>query len=188
MDIITNPISSNSVTEVGIPKPKCFTDCGNSLNDWLKWLAYDKCVTDWSTVDTQCLREYLGDTDTSDQDLEKIISLLIEATCAIMDSEIVDCCSATSVNLTIDPAWTTSSVNRATKKNGIIYVEGLITGSNGFVTTLPIGFRPITTRNIPIACLDNTTQAYVTVESNGDITVVATGIELDLSLDFNFKI
>ena len=47
---VTNPISSNQVTEVGLLKPKCATFNGNSLNDWLKWLAEKECEIDWKSI------------------------------------------------------------------------------------------------------------------------------------------
>lgn len=39
----TDPISSNQVVEVGLFKPKCLDFAGNSLNDWLKFLAEEIC-------------------------------------------------------------------------------------------------------------------------------------------------
>jgi hypothetical protein len=48
--MITDPISSNQVTEVGILKPACATFCGDSLNDWLKWLSESMCELDVSQL------------------------------------------------------------------------------------------------------------------------------------------
>jgi len=39
----TNPVSTNQVIEVGVRKPKCFDFDGNSLNNWLSYIAEQIC-------------------------------------------------------------------------------------------------------------------------------------------------
>jgi len=43
MDCTTQPLTTNQVLEVGLRKPKCFDFEGNTLNDWLKYLAETIC-------------------------------------------------------------------------------------------------------------------------------------------------
>lgn len=41
---ITDPYTTNQIVEVGVRKPKCFTFTGNTLNDWLKFIANEYCA------------------------------------------------------------------------------------------------------------------------------------------------
>jgi len=189
MDTITNPISSNSVVQVDIPKPRCFKECGNSLNDWLKWLAYDKCITDWSTIDVQCLKDFLGNDDCEDIDLEKIITLLIEATCQLVDTSSLNCCNSTTVNLTLENSWTSDNLVRVTKKNGSVWLDGLVSGGSSTITTLPTGYRPSRQRLIPIVCEGISEVGWLTISTDGEIIVSAPSeITGDVSLDCVFLI
>lgn len=190
-DIITNPISSNDVIEVGVAKPKCFTDCGNTLNDWLKWLAYDKCATDWSTIDISGIEDYLNDGDTSDQDLEKVVQKIIDAVNSLIDSNESNCCDTTTEILTLKNSWTSSTQAKATKKNGTVFIQGEVTAGSGVIATLPLAYRPTRARYIPVACLDVNYPVYIVVGTNGDLTPTTAGTIGDVEtiyLDLSFII
>lgn len=184
----TNPISSNNVVEVGIPKPKCFTDCGNSLNDWLKWLAYDKCVTDWSTLDTSCLKEYLGNNDLVEQDLEVIVQLLLDATCELINSNQSNCCDSITVTLSLLNSWFSDFTTLATKKNGIVYIQGLVASGSGVITNLPLAFRPTRNRVVPVAAPSTSYPISILIETNGNLSVQTTGTPSTINLDLSFII
>jgi hypothetical protein len=80
---ITAPISSNQVTEVGLLKPACATFKGNTLNDWLKWLAENQCEVDWSKFDLTCLQSLLQTPPTCEQGVQEVIDSLIQAICSV---------------------------------------------------------------------------------------------------------
>lgn len=80
---ITAPISSNQVTEVGLLKPKCATFKGNTLNDWLKWIAEEQCKVDWSKFDLTCLQSLIQEPPLCEQDTQQVIESLIQAICAV---------------------------------------------------------------------------------------------------------
>lgn len=178
--------STNDIIEVGIPKPRCFTFCGNTLNDWLKEIGDRLCETDWSTLDISCLKDYLEDGSLEDQTLEVIVQHLIDATCALIDSNASNCCDSTTVTLTLKNSWTSATTTLATKKDGVVYLQGLVENGSGVITTLPLAYRPSRDRVIPVASPTVTYSVAVLVETNGDISVQTAGdsaipIHLDLS-------
>ena len=56
---ITNPISSNQVTDVDLLAPDCLGLCGNSLNDWLKAIANKMCECDYENFDINPIQDLL---------------------------------------------------------------------------------------------------------------------------------
>ena len=187
--IITNPISSNDVVEVGIPKSKCATFCGNSLNDWLKWLAEDKCV-DWTSIDTTCLRDFLEDGDTSDQDLLKIIELLVDTVC-VLTTEIdqLTCCDTTSVVLDLQNEWISDyGAPKAVKKGGVVYLTGLITNGTSTIAQLPVGYRPNRTVFVPVAATDDGFVGWLLIDDTGYISFQGGSYSGYISLECSFLI
>ena len=89
MSKITNPISTTQVTEVSLLKSDCMDFCGNTLNDWLKFLVDKQCEIDWSRVDTSCLDAYSCPTD---KNLKSIIEKLINAVCTLQQTTTSGCC------------------------------------------------------------------------------------------------
>lgn len=178
--------STNDILEVGIPKPRCYTFCGNTLNDWLQEISERQCETDWSTLDISCLKDYLEDGSLEDQTLEVVVQHLIDATCALIDSNASNCCDSTTTTLTLKNSWTSSVTTLATKKDGVVYLQGAVSGGSGVIATLPIGYRPTRDRIIPVASPTVTYTVAVLIETNGDISVQTAGspaipIYLDLS-------
>jgi hypothetical protein len=159
MNNITNPISSNQVTNVNLLKPACADFCGKTLNDWLKWLADQHCKYDWTALDLTCLQEITDSCPDCDEgNLKKIIEKMLLAICAVNTKAdaIVDCCSNNTYYPTLDTRWALvsgSSPIKARLNNGVVHLDGQVTSGSSSVQicTLPVDIRPLVTTVVPIA-------------------------------------
>lgn len=171
----TNPISSNSVVEVGLLKPKCATFTGNSLNDWLKWLAEKQCEVDYSTFDLSCLTS----AEICDQTEKKVIQTIIDTLCelnanreSIYTEEVQD--------LTMNAGWSATRTAKVYRRGKLVHLSGLVTGGNvgNSITTLPSGFKPATDQIFSTAHAftpSGSRGVFVKVESDGDVILSFTG-------------
>lgn len=153
---VTNPISSNQVTEVGLLKPKCATFNGNSLNDWLKWLAEKECEIDWKSIDLTCLQGLLVEKDYCEQTQKKVIESIIKAICAVSTAQTNPVAPAGPSEIletiSTENAWVATQQIRAYKRERQVMLSGIISSGNVNSTMfiLPAEFRPIYTIKLPI--------------------------------------
>lgn len=178
--MITDPISSNQVIEVGLFKPKCADFKGNSLNDWLKWLADTECAVDWKNLDVSCITDYIDNCAVCDQDQTKVITLLKDAICKLItDVSKLTPTVPTETQLitdnTLQNSWKTftGSQVRLAKEGKMISLSGLINlGTlNTICYTLPVGYRPLTQQKFIGLYTISPFFTHITVATNGDITV-----------------
>jgi hypothetical protein len=176
----TDPISSNQVIEVGLLKPKCATFYGNSLNDWLKWLAETECEIDWANMDVKCLTDYIDNCAVCEQDQEKVITLMKDAICKLI-TEVTSITPTvtTETQLITDNllqnSWKTftGSQVRLAKEGKIVSLSGLINlGTlNTVCYTLPVGYRPLTQQKFIGLYTLSPFFTHITVATNGNISI-----------------
>lgn len=173
---ITNPVSSNQVVEVGLFKPRCATFEGNSLNDWLKWLAEKQCEIDWTTFDLSCLQSLLTTVNTCEQTQKIVIQSIIDSICQLKTLNVSE-----SLN-TVEPehGWTSTQTIRTLKKGSLVTLSGVV--YNGNVTqsicTLPQECWPAYTIRIPVYHENSyvtTYAAYLQITSSGVVSLAFRG-------------
>ena len=147
----TNPISSNQVCEVGILKPKCATFSGNTLNDWLKWLAEEQCDVPWADLDLTCITDLLG-TCECDQTKKYVIETMLAGICKALEIQTA-CCSGTTGEITLESDWAASRTPYVTVKGNIVTLSGRVTGGNynGIIGYLPQNAWPDALIVTPVA-------------------------------------
>jgi hypothetical protein len=195
MNNITNPISSNQVTEVAVRKPACMDNCGNTLNDWLKWLAEKQCEVNWSLVDTTCLDNFFG--ADCKKDLKSIIEKMIQAICTLQQITVApdcpgcgsgsgDCCTIVEEVLVLEERWNNVDAGnpaRATLINGFVELSGRINGGSTLnpIIVLPNVFRPSFARRVPFAfafALPNVSNEhpFMNIGIDGNVQIVWSGV------------
>lgn len=173
-----NPISSNQVTEVCIPHPRCAPTTLKTLNDWMKWLAEKQCEIDWSTIDLSCINTYV-DGCNCEQTQKVVIETIIKGVC-----QALSCCDSNSnlevfYNLTIEDEWESSTANPAIarKQGRSVMLQGKFrrnTNDNAPVIILPTELRPAYNLRFPIAT-DHTGGPYsllIEIQPSGNVMVV----------------
>lgn len=151
---VTNPLSTNQIVEVGIVKPRCFpSGCGNTLNDWLKWLSGKQCEIDWATFDLSCIKPFIDSCNNCEQTEKVVITTLIEGLCVALSNTSNSCCEETTVDLVASAGWTAIKTPRARKSGNRVTLTGSFqaTSYTGTITNLPSGFLPTTELIVPIA-------------------------------------
>jgi len=176
MNNYITPISSNQVIEVGLLKPKCASFTGNSLNDWLKWLAETECAVDWKSMDLTCIIDYIDKCASCEQDQTKVINLLKDAICKLItDTKIT---TELSVFRQLFPTTllnTWASIMNypvvITRQGKMVLLSGRIhTGTmNTVVYTLPLEYRPAYDQRI-LGINQANTSIVFEILTNGNIT------------------
>lgn len=169
------PISSNSVIEVGLLKPACASFQGNTLNDWLKWLAEKQCEVDYSSFNLSCLTS----AEICDQNEKKVIQQIIDSLCelnankeSIYTEEISD--------LTMNSGWTATRTAKVYRRGKLVHLSGLVTGGNvgNSITTLPAGYKPSDDLIFPIThafAPSASRNVFLKVKSDGNVILYFTG-------------
>lgn len=147
----TNPISSNQVCEVGILKPKCATFSGNTLNDWLKWLAENECEVSWADLDLTCITDLLG-TCECEQTKKYVIETMLAGICKALEIQ-SECCSGTVMEINLESDWVASRTPYATRKGNVVTLSGRVTSGNynGIIGYLPQDAWPDSLIVTPVA-------------------------------------
>lgn len=192
---ITNPISTNQVTEVSLLKPSCADFCGNTLNDWLKWLAEKQCEVNWKNVDTTCLDNYYK--NPCEKTLKTIIEQLITAVCTLQTTTGSECCSCgtggggsssseTVEELELAQRWfnvNATDTAKAYLKDGWVKLSGRINGGsilNPIATLALSSFKPTFERRVPFAFAFNMPNVvnehpFLKIDTSGVISIVWVG-------------
>lgn len=180
---MTNPLTSTQVIEVGLLKPRCAKFQGNTLNDWLKWLAEKHCEIDWSKIDLTCIKEYLDTCDDCIQDQKVVINTLVQGVCKALQSQ-AECCLESEKNINLKGTWSSVSLPREPKylKRGrLIIMRGAIQIESDYTSvmfTLPLGDRPKTEFIMPVSTSFPQSNAYkidLRIGDNGDVNLLFTG-------------
>lgn len=175
---ITNPISSNQVTEVGLLKPRCATFEGNTLNDWLKWLSNKQCEIDWASFDLTCLRAILQEKTYCEQTQKEVIQTILDALCELSSRQ---GSSETVESVNVENAWSATQTIRVYKKGRQVILSGIVDSGNvnSTICTLPVGYRPNYTLRLPVRTLNtfaDTYEASIQITSSGVVTVAYKGV------------
>lgn len=177
---MTNPLTSTQVIEVGLLKPRCAKFQGNTLNDWLKWLAEKHCEIDWSKIDLTCIKEYLDTCDDCIQDQKVVINTLVQGVCKALQSQ-AECCLEIVKPITLVGAWSVVRNPKYLKRGRVITMTGAIQISSDYTSvmfTLPVGDRPETELIMPVATSftqSNTYKIDLRIGANGDVNILFTG-------------
>lgn len=174
----TAPISTNQVMDVGLLKPRCATFSGNTLNDWLKWLAEEQCKVDWTSFDLTCLRAILQEKTYCEQTQKEVIQTILDAVCTLSTKS-----SQTDLieSLVLENSWAAVQTPKVIKKGGLVLLKGVVdTGSVATtITTLPLEFRPAYTVRIPVRTLNTYSDTYeesIQITSSGVVTIAYKGV------------
>lgn len=173
---VTNPISSNQVIEVGIKKPKCFTFSGNTLNDWLYWIASKQCEIDWTKFELSGLQSLLPVVNTNTQTEKYVIQTLIDSINALKELD----SSESRETVETEHSWVASQSVQVLKKGSTVFLKGIVDGGNvaNSICTLPVGYRPAYTIYIPIYhenSFATTYFIYLKITSSGVVSVAFRG-------------
>jgi hypothetical protein len=178
----TAPISTNQVMDVGLLKPRCATFSGNTLNDWIKWLAEEQCKVDWTSFDLTCLRAILQEKTYCEQTQKEVIQTILDAICTL--STRVDALpdeDETVESLVLENDWVAVQTARVVKKGNLVLLRGVIDtgGVSTTITTLPLEFRPSYTLRLPVRTLNTYSSAYeesIQITSGGVVTLAYKGV------------
>lgn len=147
---ISNPISSNQVCEVDLLQPKCMCT-GNTLNDWLKWLAEKQCECDWENFDLSPISGLL-EQEPTDITQCVVAESLVEAV-STLEGQMEDCCEEVLYNIP-EEDWTPTRAIRALKKGKYVVLTGAAQANVSYTATianLPSDLYPSTNLQFPIA-------------------------------------
>jgi len=188
---ITNPISSNQVTEVPILKPDCADFCGRDLNAWLKWLVDQQCKYNWKNFDISCLDTTIPDCE---KDLDTILKVIVENICTLGltsgDSGCCGECTQDSINLILERGWEDFAIQspaQAIRDGNIVHLKGRISGNGSTfvpIASIPdITFRPNYTRRVTFAntFFLSASRAELEIGSDGNINIVWSGVTPNVS-------
>lgn len=177
---VTSPISTNQICEVGIFKPRCANFQGNTLNDWLKWLAEKECEIDWSSdFNLEELKVLASKTEVTEPTKKQFFEILVGAINEMNERGDTDCCTESIGDLTAGSGWTLASA-KVYKRGSVITLQGNATGGNvgNPITTLPEGYRPTSTLTFPVAHEFTPTTTYfvfLRIATTGSVTLFFTG-------------
>lgn len=148
---ISDPISSKQITDIDLLKPKCADFCGNSLNDWLKWLAEKQCECDWENIDLSPIQDLLQQEPTEITECV-VVEALIEAVSTLKE-ELDECCDETIYSIPEDD-WTPTRELRAYRKGSRITLTGAVQANVSYtadIATLPAAIVPSTNLYFAVA-------------------------------------
>lgn len=148
---VSDPISSNQVVDVNLLKPICADFCGNTLNDWLKWLADKQCEFDLSDTDLDTIKELL-EQEPTDINIQTIINSVIEAISNLYNLQ-QECCDQEEYQLVADE-WTEVRTLRALRDGRQVTLTGSATASTGYtgvICTIDPEITPSFNLTIPLA-------------------------------------
>jgi len=166
----TNPISTNQVIDVGVLKPRCANFCGNTLNDWLQWLAESNCEVDWTQFDLSKITSNV----IIEQTQKEVITQIIEAISLIKgDAE-------KTISVSVNANWSATRGIKVRKKGSLVLLSGLVTGGTvtNAICTLPSDLRPTSDLVVSVAnefapsALYN---VFLKIKTNGDVILFFTG-------------
>lgn len=178
---VTNPLTSTQVIEVGLLKPRCATFQGNTLNDWLKWLAEKHCEIDWSKIDLTCIKEYLDTCDDCTQDQKVVINTIIQGVCKALESQ-AECCIELIKPISPVGTWSIVRSPKYLKRGSVITMTGAVQSSGNYPTVmfnLPVGDRPSTDIIMPVSTNFSPSSSFkidLKIAANGDVSLQFTGI------------
>ena len=148
---VSDPISSNQVVDVNLLKPSCADFCGNTLNDWLKWLADKQCEFDLSDTDLDTIKELL-EQEPTEINIQTIINSVIEAISNLYNLQ-QECCDQEEYQLVADE-WTEVRTLRALRDGRQVTLTGSATASTGYtgvICTIDPEITPSFNLTIPLA-------------------------------------
>ena len=177
-DCITNPLSSNQVTDVDLRKPACMDNCGNTLNDWLQWLAEKQCECDYENFDLSPIQELLQQ-EATDVTLCVILNSLVEAI-ETLNTNQEECCDEVDYAIA-EEDWTPSRPLRALRKGRQVTLTGAAQANVSYtsdIANLPSALYPSTNLYIPVAhdfAPSDTYNVFLRILPTGEIRLYFTG-------------
>lgn len=177
-DCITNPLSSNQITDVDLRKPACMDNCGNTLNDWLQWLAEKQCECDYENFDLSPIQGLLQQ-EATDVTLCVILNSLVESIEALNTAQ-EECCDEVDYSLA-EEDWTPSRPLRALRKGRQVTLTGAAVANVSYtsdIANLPSALYPSTNLYIPVAhdfAPSSSYNVFLRILPTGEIRLYFTG-------------
>ena len=177
-ECITNPLNSNQITDVDLRKPACMDNCGNTLNDWLQWLAEKQCECDYENFDLSPIQDLLQQ-EATDVNLCVILNSLVEAIESLNESQ-ESCCEEVDYSIP-EEDWTPTRPLRALKKGRLVTLTGSAIANVSYtadIANLPSALWPSTNLYIPIAhdfAPSDTFNVFLRILPTGEIKLYFTG-------------
>ena len=177
-ECITNPLNSNQITDVDLRKPACMDNCGNTLNDWLQWLAEKQCECDYENFDLSPIQDLLQQ-EATDVNLCVILNSLVEAIESLNESQEA-CCEEVDYSIP-EEDWTPTRPLRALKKGRLVTLTGSAIANVSYtadIANLPSALWPSTNLYIPIAhdfAPSDTFNVFLRILPTGEIKLYFTG-------------
>lgn len=148
---ICDPINSNQVVDVDLLKPKCADFCGNTLNDWIKWLAEKQCEFVWSDVDLSVIQDLIEKEPTV-VNLMTIIESLLESV-TNLNTQLQECCTQEEYQL-VPEEWTEVRTLRALRDGRKVTLTGSAMANSsytGVICTIDPDIIPAANLEVPLA-------------------------------------
>lgn len=177
-DCITNPISSNQITDVDIRKPSCMDNCGNTLNDVLQWLVEKQCECDYKNFDLSPIQELLQQ-EATDVNLCVILNSLVEAIETLNINQEA-CCDEVDYSIP-EVDWTPTRPLRALRKGRQVTLTGAAQANISYtavIAQLPNALIPSTNLYIPIVhefAPSASYNVFLRILPNGELRLYFTG-------------
>lgn len=178
MSCVTNPISSNQITDITILPPDCLGLCSSSdLNDWLKAISEKLCECNYENFDLSPIQSLLQQEPTNLTPCV-ILESLVEAI-ETLNTNQEECCEEVEYSIP-EEDWTPSRPLRALKKGRQVTLTGAAQANVSYtsdIANLPDDIIPSTNLYIPVAHDFAPSAAY-----NLFLRILPTG---ELRLSFN---
>lgn len=179
MSCVTNPISSNQVTDITILPPDCLGLCSSSdLNDWLKAISEKLCECNYENFDLSPIQSLLQQEPTNLTQCV-ILESLVEAIEALNETQ-EQCCDEVEYSIP-EVDWTPTRPLRALRKGRQVTLTGSAQANISYtavIAQLPDDLIPSTNLYIPIVhefAPSSSYNVFLRILPNGELRLYFTG-------------
>lgn len=179
MSCVTNPISSNQITDITILPPDCLGLCSSSdLNDWLKAISEKLCECNYENFDLSPIQSLLQQEPTNLTQCV-ILESLVEAIETLNETQ-EQCCDEVEYSIP-EVDWTPTRPLRALRKGRQVTLTGSAQANISYtavIAQLPDDLIPSTNLYIPIVhefAPSSSYNVFLRILPNGELRLYFTG-------------
>lgn len=179
MSCVTNPISSNQITDITILPPDCLGLCSSSdLNDWLKAISEKLCECNYENFDLSPIQSLLQQEPTNLTQCV-ILESLVEAI-ETLNTNQEQCCEEVEYSIP-EVDWTPTRPLRALRKGRQVTLTGSAQANISYtavIAQLPDDLIPSTNLYIPIVhefAPSSSYNVFLRILPNGELRLYFTG-------------
>lgn len=179
MNCVTNPISSNQISDITILPPDCLGLCSSSdLNDWLKAISEKLCECNYEDFDLSPIQSLLQQEPTNLTQCV-ILESLVEAIETLNETQ-EQCCDEVEYSIP-EVDWTPTRPLRALRKGRQVTLTGSAQANISYtavIAQLPDDLIPSTNLYIPIVhefAPSSSYNVFLRILPNGELRLYFTG-------------